>query len=319
LSITSNLPRGFYQREDDNGDGYYEEAEVTAMYSWLLVAEYTYYAHLGFNTHSIGWTKFQHSSQCSLPIPPGDPSPVESDPLQDFEAYIFDTIQRGLAYLAPGTIPVSYPVSVSKEPMPIEDQIIFFGSLTDQCRYTVYEKGPNRYKVNIWPILNDKEDFNQYSSWLSTRIEEITELSSDDPVPVVITFNHSIPIDDFAAFVMEHNIMVDSFEVKVYTSNDEEWTIYGAPNETALLDQKTFETMLSCIQSDTGDDNLQVAGINAIWGNVPSHSLTSLQETDGVLLVDVSPTFVLQRVQELGFTGSIVYSIPDLYESIRFY
>ena len=73
--------------------------------------------------------------------------------------------------------------------------------------------------------------------------------------------------------------------------------------------------MLENIQTITGDTNPEIKGIYALWVDVPISCLKSLQSNVQIELVDVSPTFVLLEVQQQGFTGSLKYSLTDLYET----
>ena len=122
-------------------------------------------------------------------------------------------------------------------------------------------------------------------------------------------------IETIDALATEHNITVNMFEVKVLTSNGEEWTIGGTPSEEALIQQDKFDSMLENIQTITGDTNPEIKGIYALWVDVPISCLKSLQSNVQIELVDVSPTFVLLEVQQQGFTGSLKYSLTDLYET----
>jgi len=311
---TTNLPGPYFDRDDDNQDGHWEEAEITAFSHWSLQADYAYNSYFGFDTHSTGWTKLQHSAQISIGVLP-DPQSIISDVLQNFESYISRTAGQRSCLMPSGSLSLlewsQRTKSLDQETS--EGRIVYVGSLTDQCKYTIIEKGSGRHLVNICPTLCNSTDFYQHSSWVSNHINYFAESLPVCPIQVVITFNHPVPIVNMTAFVEEHSIEVSRFKVKVLTNQGEEWTIGGEPSEAALVQQEKFNSMLRCIQADTGDSSLQVEGFTALWGTVSSSLLKTLQNNTSVLLVDVSPTLVLEEIRQLGFTGSLPYSLTDLY------
>jgi hypothetical protein len=295
----SNLPNPYFDRDDDpypNGDGYWEEVEVTAVFTGYFQLSLWFFAEgeLGYQA-------------------------IESDPLQDFEAYIPTIIGGALRYLGAGTMPVGAPGFASENSETVQDRVVFASSLTTHCRYALIEKGIDRYRLKILPILQNQQDFIEHSSWLSARANELEGSSPDCQIPVAITFNRPLSVEQLTSFVGDYNVNVGRFEAKVLPHDGRLWTIGGVPTETALVDNDEFNALLGCIRTNTGDDNPEVLGICALWGTVAASRLASLQEDNLVLLVDVSPAIILREVQQHGFTGSFAWSLPDVFEdAIRY-
>lgn len=317
----TNFPGPVFDSDDDNCDGKYEEAEITAAAAHgasYLHPSNTYYCHFKFTTPGgTGSSKLQLSAQVSW-FGLAYEGCVWEWGWHTVPGYS-DVLETKTCYYGYIPAPVSSHLDACTSPPPVSTsfyshkQVPFSVSqFNPQCNFMVVEEAPGVFEVTIRPLLRSTSEFLRYRKVISERVDDLLQ-SDMTEAQIVLTFNKLVSVNEFISFVDEYQITVDSFETRVTTSDGDIWTIGGAPSESELFPLEEYHEMLTDVKETIKDEGADFAGVYALVGRVQCAEINALFNDKLVLLCDLSPALILQEAQEQGFDQTLEFVLNDIY------
>jgi hypothetical protein len=338
----TNLKSPAHDLDDDNGNGYYEEAEVTGtgyenahidpFWGTIYAIDYidtskSYYYYQTFNksstigTHS-GYMYFNMQRSIWL----FEWQAMDYDLLEkEYFSYsvsgggggggggIVDEIDMG-----PGNLSKISFASIDKGRVSelLSSQVYSTKSLDN--RMILAEKAAETQKIKIpWftpDPANHRNSVDNLMAELNNTRRHVERISNDLNIEYVyggITFDQPLQIEDLYLFLSQNDIRIDRFEG--YALDDNEIASFGGSAlDGEAVDMKRVESLVPA--------NAEIKGIYAIWGWLPAGKLELIETSRQVLALDVRAFeihFLAWLQYDLTEVPTIDYEFDDLYWAIK--
>lgn len=264
-SRSTNYPNPYYDREDDDEDGYDDESEVGCGAPSSLSSTTNYYFWQD-------WWKFTSTGTGTLTS-----NAIASVMGSEWETYAY-------------TILPSHTYDCSK--MGVDgaatDSVVATG-VNEQASFKVTKKS-SYYKVKHFPKFEDPKVLDNYVENNKKVIEELSKESKK--VLSFVTFNSPASQERVQELVDKYEINVEVVGGRAVNDNGEKVTTELDVNGKEVNLDITLEFLKKC------DPSAQFKGVIYLRGTLSSKNLAALSEESDVFLADVSYESVAEKYKK---------------------
>ncbi len=282
--VGSNYPNAYYDFDDDNGDGLDDEIEVVSRSPNLMKANYSYWFNSGF-THekSSGTGQLLASAQHS----------IWNFIFQEYDVFDWEALK----YI---NYDISTPVAfnntnqayASEKSNPDEVKKKMFSEKNSKG-YSVVAVEENNAKVEIM-VEPDKDNLDNYVLY-NKKIAQDLALKKVENIPVAITFNRPLSIDELCEFESKYNFKLSKCFGRAFVDK-ERVSFAGTSDDFKSLDFKAIEDIVS---NEDNKSKAEVAGIYCIYGTLQNaESLVSIIDESEVYLADVVQNVIKDNMSQ---------------------
>lgn len=269
----TSLPDPGYDRDDDNGNGWSEEAEAyIEADGWKQSIS----ANTAYGFQSSWWYSstgnFDFIVQRSIFNPAGG----------EMEAWHYDKItnRHWSGYSFAGS-------EKEKNPAPLQstkEDVLYSNNELKIAK--VKETNSQEADVYVQPNVATKTDFSQYKTNQKKLLKQIDK----ENIEVVITFSKSLSVKEVEKLVKKYNIKVDSYEIKSIDKNGAWTTIGGTPDKKKLFPKAQYDNV-------TKGRDVEFSGFTSLVGTVNKEKLAGLEKEKSIFLADVSKEYAKSLVK----------------------
>ena len=265
----SNYPNPHFDLDDDDGDGYNDESEVSCGTPSQLSSSSRYYFWQN-------WAKFTQTGTGTLT----NNAIASIMGAGEWQTYRYKSLPP-FTYDCSNIVPPD-GASLQKDVMYQEQ---------DDTGKTVVTKKPKYYKIKYFPKFEDREILNRYIEDNNKEIEEVSK-QVDGDIPVTITFKESISKERVQELIDKHALRVDTVTCRAVDSRGDRVTA-----ETDVFENRIdLEQMLKSIYNK--DPKTDFKGIFSIRGSMNPTFIKDLSDEPDVFLVDISYLSLAAKYRE---------------------
>lgn len=281
--------------DDDDGNGRWEEIEVTAVNSSFPAVDSVFYFYSWFQRRAAGYGTLYETPQISAWCPA----------IGEYDTYYYDSSQS-LGYYTYGpsrketdeTSPVgtTYTITLPSEPFPV---------------HILGHEGVPIIDAALEYSLQSKEDLKAYVQYARTYpLQELRKANAERALTVV-TFNRLMPegqVDALLAAAQDSVVGIKALYIDASDPNPatRTWTVgildlQGNPYASAL--QELVADLTSNGLRESGSPEFHFEGIVAVTAWLPLDTVDFLNSHESVYLADPSPSYlrlIASRTREAG-------------------
>lgn len=330
LGYATNFPSPKIDADDDNGNGRWEEFEVTSVNRYFPTTNAEYYFYTYFARRSQGnGTLYQ--------TPAVSAKPVWSS---EYQTYFHDTRPRILSYYSNSnrsSARVQEERAARRSARYMDrGTATLLPDLTEEeaGEQTTYLIPNSQYqlavsavddtdviKANLTIPLNTVADIDQYRNWSKTKVVQSLRDAGLESALAIVTFSQPTPVTEIEGLIstMEGARVTSVKAVFRDESNSDEnsniWTV-GLVNMENNDFRRNLEGLITDLSSNSSlsvPAELRTIGIVALSGWLSISDIEQLNEMPSVFLADASPSFVRILTQERLLSRSVeaVSPLPD--------
>lgn len=270
----TNLPDPGYDRDDDNGNGWSEEAEAyIEADGWKQSIS----AYTGYGFQSSWW--LSSSGNFDFIVQRSLYNPIAGE----MEAWHYDKItNRGWSGL--------YSANSVKEKSPVasapsaKEDVLYSNNGLKIAK--VKEADSKTADVYVQPNVASKADFSKYKNQQKELLKQIDK----ENIEVVLTFNKSLSVKEVEKLIKKYDIAVDSYEIKSTDKKGEWTTIGGTPDKKELFSKAQYDNV-------TKGRGVKFSGFTSLVGTVNKDQLANLEKEKSVFFADVSKEYAKSLVK----------------------
>jgi len=316
---STNFPNPYFDRDDNNGNGYQDEAEITmqaipendtvyyARYKFAVTVQYDFSGKIQISDQLSYWgfdpIEWEWGWQSAISRVRGNYNFIYD--------YPYNLLATRLDYV--------YSLQTINNNDIATKQILetkSFGSFVEYRAIEVSKDGWKHIEIDAVHKITSVEDFMTYKTLLNDSYMYILDYfatlnsKNSDIVNVMITFNRPISIVEYKELI-ELGVNVSSFEFRAIDSEGMKHTIGGSPkyNKRTLSIEEQFQIVNSIVEENC----LTPLGITSIEAKVDRSIIMQLNNKSYILLVDIIPAILRMYIESTYNVSDIDVNLNDLY------
>ncbi|HQE94176.1 MAG TPA: hypothetical protein PLH19_15900 [Anaerolineae bacterium] len=314
--LWTNFPSPYYDWDDDDNDGKWEETEVVAQDTAFPVVSQYYSVNSYFTRWHWVCTKKNGEWDCAWVYESGGGNVAITPAISKWQGWPYYEYQT-LHYDGD-------PVNVSYGNNPLQTMEVESSVMVPEA-VTVDADLPYTFSVEVAAVQNLKarlnvpvgmEALSDYQAW-SLSLAPAMQAAGLDSSDVVITFRQPLSPVEFDAFLKEHAVDVSvvraEYQVADETGAMQTWTTYvrNLPGTDFLLLDEAARNAVGA------DLNVQHGAV-ALYGAVPLSQLAALNGDSRVFLADSAPGYIASLLSDQAEVQEILGKLrEEMRESLR--